>query len=60
MKLRIFTLFPEKFPGPLNFGIYKKAFDKNLWKLEIVNIRDYASDKIKLLMTHLMEGAPVW
>jgi len=47
MKLRIFTLFPEKFPGPLNFGIYKKAFDKNLWKLEIVNIRDYASDKNK-------------
>ena len=47
MKLRIFTLFPEKFPGPLNFVIYKKAFDKNLWKLEIVNIRDYASDKNK-------------
>ena len=47
MKLRIFTLFPEKFPGPLNFGIYKKAIDKNLWKLEIVNIRDYASDKNK-------------
>ena len=60
MKLRIFTLFPEKFPGPLNFGIYKKAFDKNLWKLEIVNIRDYASDKNKTVDDTPYGGAPVW
>ena len=39
MKLRIFNS-SENF-CPLNFGIYK-SLDKNLWKLEIVNIRDYA------------------
>jgi|TARA_B110000438_G_C15747182_1_gene621281 tRNA (guanine37-N1)-methyltransferase len=46
-KARIFTLYPELFPGPLGSGLYKKALDKKLWSLEIVNIRDYANDKHK-------------
>ncbi len=44
---RIFTLYPEMFPGPLAVGLYKKALEKKLWKLNIVNIRDYADDKHK-------------
>ena len=44
---RIFTLYPELFPGPLGSGLYKKALEKKLWSLEIVNIRDYAKDKHK-------------
>ena len=44
---RIFTLYPELFPGPLGSGLYKKALEKKLWSLEVVNIRDYASDKHK-------------
>jgi|TARA_B100001559_G_scaffold208743_1_gene174963 tRNA (guanine37-N1)-methyltransferase len=46
-KARIFTLYPELFPGPLSSGLYKKALDKKLWSLEIINIRDYAKDKHK-------------
>ena len=46
-KVRIFTLYPEMFPGPLDIGINKKARDKKLWSLEVVNIRDYSSDKHK-------------
>ena len=46
-KARIFTLYPELFPGPLGIGLYKKAMEKKLWSLEIVNIRDYALDKHK-------------
>ena len=42
---RVFTLYPELFPGPLDFGLYKKALKKKLWSLEVVNIRDYAFDK---------------
>ncbi len=42
---RIFTLYPEMFPGPLNKGLYAKALKKRLWNLEIVNIRDFADDK---------------
>ena len=44
---RIFTLYPELFPGPLGSGLYKKALEKKLWSLEIVNIRDSAQDKHK-------------
>ena len=44
---RVFTLYPELFPGPLDSGLYKKAFEKKLWSLEVVNIRDYAMDKHK-------------
>jgi tRNA (guanine37-N1)-methyltransferase len=42
---KIFTLYPEFFPGLLDMGIYKRAREKNIWKLDIVNIRDYALDK---------------
>mgnify|MGYP001491218210 FL=1 len=44
---RVFTLYPELFPGPLGSGLYKKAHEKKLWSLEVVNIRDYATDKHK-------------
>jgi len=44
---RVFTLYPELFPGPLNSGLYKRALDKKIWSLEVVNIRNYAEDKHK-------------
>ena len=44
---RVFTLYPELFPGPLGSGLYKRALEKKLWSLEIVNIRDYSLDKHK-------------
>ena len=43
---RIFTLYPEYFPGYLNKGLFGKAMGKK-WKLDTVNIRNYASDKHK-------------
>ena len=45
--VRVFTLYPELFPGPLGVGLYKKAKDNKIWSLETVNIRDYAEDKHK-------------
>ena len=44
-RARVFTLYPELFPGPLDIGLYKRALEKKLWSLEVINIRDYASDK---------------
>jgi len=44
---RVFTLYPEIFPGPLGSGLYKKALEKKLWALEVINIRNYATDKHK-------------
>jgi len=44
---RIFTLYPETFPGPLNKGLYGKALQKKIWNLQVINIRDSAEDKHK-------------
>ena len=46
-KVRVFTLYPEMFPGPFAGGLYQKALEKKIWSLEVVNIRDYATDKHK-------------
>ena len=46
---RVFTLYPEVFPGPLSKGLYGKALKNNLWKLKVVNIRDSANDKHKVV-----------
>ena len=46
-KARVFTLYPDIYPGPLNKGLYGKALEKKIWNLEVVNIRDSAEDKHK-------------
>ena len=44
---RVFTLYPEVFPGPLSKGLYGKALAKKIWDIKVVNIRDSADDKHK-------------
>mgnify|MGYP001343805791 FL=1 len=44
---RIFTLYPEYFPGYLNKGLFGKAMSEKIWNLETINIRDYTIDKHK-------------
>ena len=53
---KVFTLYPELFPGPLGVGLYKKALEKKLWSLEVINIRDYAEDKHKTVDDTLFGG----
>ena len=47
MKIDILTLFPEMFQGPLNESLLKKAQEKGLLSLKMVNIRDFTTDKHK-------------
>ena len=47
LQAQVFTLYPEIFPGPLNKGLYGKAMAKKLWNLNVINIRDAATDKHK-------------
>ena len=44
---QVFTLYPEVFPGPLSKGLYGKAMSNKLWNLNVINIRDVATDKHK-------------
>jgi len=41
----ILTLFPEMFPGPLGHSLAGRALDTGRWALEVVNIRDFATDR---------------
>jgi tRNA (guanine37-N1)-methyltransferase len=47
MQIDILTLFPEMFQGPLSESLLKKAQHKGLLSLDLVNIRDFTSDKHK-------------
>lgn len=42
---RILTLFPEMFPGPLGQSLAGKALEKGIWRLETMQIRDFARDR---------------
>jgi len=42
---QLLTLYPEMFPGPLGVSLAGKALEKGLWSMDVVQIRDYATDK---------------
>ena len=37
----VLTLFPEMFPGPLGISLIGKALGKNLWSLDVRDIREH-------------------
>ena len=43
--VHILTLFPEMFPGLLGFSLPGKALENGIWKLNAIQIRDFATDK---------------
>lgn len=47
INFKIFTIFPELFPQILAKSITGEALNKNLWNLDIINIRDYGLDSRK-------------
>jgi tRNA (guanine37-N1)-methyltransferase len=49
----VLTVFPEMLPGPLAYSLAGKALRAGLWRLETVDIRDFAQDK-----HHSVDDAP--
>ena len=47
MKINILTLYPEMFPGCLGYSLAGKAIAEGKIVLNVVNIRDYATDNYK-------------
>ncbi len=45
MQIDILTLFPEMFQGPFDHSIIKRAKQKGIVKINLINIRDYATGK---------------
>ncbi len=58
MKITILTLFPEFFDGQLQSSILKRAQEKQLVEIKLVNIRDFATDKHSVTDDTTYGGGP--
>lgn len=47
MDIKIFSLFPEMFQGPLSESLIGKAKEKGILNIDVVNFREYATNKFK-------------
>ncbi len=56
--VRVLTLFPAMFPGPLGLSIAGQALAADLWALETVDIRDFARDKHRSVDDTPFGGGP--
>ncbi|MGE0753870.1 MAG: tRNA (guanosine(37)-N1)-methyltransferase TrmD [Alphaproteobacteria bacterium] len=45
MKTIVLTLYPDMFPGTLGQSLAGKALENSLWSMDVINIRDFATDK---------------
>lgn len=43
LKITIATIFPELFPGALGISLLKKAMEKKIWQLDVIDIRNYGT-----------------
>lgn len=43
--VRVLTLFPDMFPGPLGLSLAGKALRSGLWRLEATDLRGFAHDR---------------
>ncbi|NPA49485.1 MAG: tRNA (guanosine(37)-N1)-methyltransferase TrmD [Thermodesulfobacteria bacterium] len=49
MRFDVITIFPEYFESPLEVGALKKARERGLVEINLVNLRDFAFDKHKMV-----------
>ena len=54
----VLTIFPEMLPGPLACSLAGKALAGGLWRLETVDIRDFARDKHRSVDDAPFGGGP--
>ena len=54
----VLTLFPEMFPGSLGVSLAGKALEAGTWSLETRNIRDFATDKHRMVDDTPAGGGP--
>jgi tRNA (guanine37-N1)-methyltransferase len=54
----VLTIFPEMFPGPLGQSLAGKGLRDGLWRLETVDIRDFARDKHRSVDDAPFGGGP--
>jgi len=56
MQIDIITVLPKLIESPFHHSIVKRAIDKKLVKVNMINLRDYASDKYKHVDDYMYGG----
>jgi tRNA (guanine37-N1)-methyltransferase len=56
MRIDILTVCPELLESPLNFSIVKRARDKGLVEINVINLHDFSSDKYKSVDDYAFGG----
>lgn len=56
MRIDILTVQPELLESPLNFSIVKRARDKGLVEINVINLRDFTTDKYKSVDDYAFGG----
>src|SRR5262245_871565 len=54
----VLTLFPDMFPGPLGLSLAGKALASGVWALDVVDIRDFTTDKHRTVDDTPAGGGP--
>jgi tRNA (guanine37-N1)-methyltransferase len=54
----VLTIFPDMFPGPLGLSLAGKALALGAWALDVVDIRDFATDKHRTVDDTPAGGGP--
>ncbi len=58
MRVDILTVLPELIESPLNHSIVKRAIDKGHAEINVINLRDYTSDKHRSVDDYPFGGGP--
>lgn len=58
MRIDILTILPGIFAGPLDEGMIRKARERGLVEINVVNIRDYAAGKHRVTDDEAFGGGP--
>jgi len=58
MRIDILTVLPELIESPLNHSIVKRAMDRGHVEINVINLRDYTSDKHRSVDDYPFGGGP--
>lgn len=58
MRIDILTVLPELIESPLNHSIVKRAMDKGQVEINVINLRDFTSDKYRSVDDYPFGGGP--
>jgi tRNA (guanine37-N1)-methyltransferase len=54
----VLTILPEMFPGPLAHSLAGKALERGAWRLDVIDIRDFATDRHRSVDDAPFGGGP--